>query len=91
LALIHCSEKPVIPVEDLIDHRIDKEATSSLEVQKSHAETWKMHDGYADVTVVSTFRRAVEVVRDKYNGANVLVTGSHYLVGGAIHTLRVEK
>jgi len=74
----------------LIDRRIDTEAISSLDVQKRHAEIWKTLDGCADVTVVRTVKHAVKFIRENYNKANVLITGSHYLVGGAIHILRAE-
>lgn len=74
--------------EDLIDLREDREAISSLRCQKGNAEIWKRLDDCANIAVVHTIREAIGLVREDYEGARVLVTGSHYLASGALHILQ---
>ncbi|KAI9777976.1 MAG: hypothetical protein M1816_004374 [Peltula sp. TS41687] len=73
-------EKP-----DLIDLRTDR--STALKRQKAHAETWKALDGSSNVILKHTTREAVEFIRGNYKGARILVTGSHYLVGGTLDLL----
>lgn len=40
--------------------------------------------------IVHTVRRAIKHVRENHHGAIVLVTGSHYLAGNALHILQNE-
>ncbi|KAI9779776.1 MAG: hypothetical protein M1816_003340 [Peltula sp. TS41687] len=70
---------------DLIDLRTDR--SNALTTQKAHAETWKALDGRSNVILKHTIKEAVEFIRQNYKGARILVTGSHYLVGGTLDLL----
>lgn len=73
--------------EDLIDFRIDVNILSSLRAQKDNAKIWKELGGSGNIDIVHTVREAVLLVREKYKGAEILVTGSSFLASGLIHVL----
>lgn len=56
-----------------------------------YSTVWKDVDPHATVTVAPTIERAVNVAREigvQENNVQVLVTGSLYMVGGALRFLR---
>ncbi|PVH70693.1 Mur ligase [Cadophora sp. DSE1049] len=76
-------EKP-----DLIDLRTDRKLVSSLHDQRENSRIWKELGGLEEIAIVHTTRDAVRLVKEKYKGAEVLVTGSGYLTGNILHILR---
>ncbi|OJD22912.1 hypothetical protein ACJ73_05738 [Blastomyces percursus] len=72
---------------DLIDLRRETEGTESFNAQRGHAEAWKMLGGHEDITIVHTVKQAVQYIRENYHKMNILVTGSHYLVGSTLYTI----
>ncbi len=70
---------------------MDKDLISSLKSQNSNAEIWKGLGGSGSIKVVYTIREAVNLVRENYKGAEVLVTGIHHLAGGMLSILQSEE
>jgi len=73
---------------DFVDLRSD--ANASLESQYRNAQIWTSLAGPGHTAVAGTIGEAIKLVRDKYEGAQVLITGSHYLAGGSLYLLRSE-
>lgn len=75
----------------MIDLRTDRKLVASLKKQRENAEIWKQLGGSGDITVVHTIKEAVCLVREKYRGAEVLVTGSSLLASGLLHLLQATS
>jgi folylpolyglutamate synthase len=57
----------------------------------SYSRVWKDIDPYATIAVAPTIEKAVHLAREigiQENNVDVLVTGSLYMVGGALRFLR---
>ncbi len=65
----------------------------SLDVQKDYAEAWKNIDPNVEISIEPTIEGALNLARrigHRNNGMQTLVTGSLYLVGGALSLLEPE-
>ena len=67
---------------------MDKKAVSSLNDQRANSKIWKELGGSGHPVVVHTTRAAVRLIKEKYKGAEVFVTGSGYLAGNVLQILR---
>jgi hypothetical protein len=74
--------------EDLVDFRVNMNDISSLKAQKDNAAIWKELGGSGNIEIVHTIKDAVLLAREKYKGAEILVTGSSFLANGLIHVLQ---
>ena len=75
----HCSSPPKKPF--------------SLEIQNSYVEAYKNIDPNVDIAIEPDIESALNLARkigDRGNGMQTLVTGSLYLVGGALRLLEAS-
>ena len=67
---------------------MNKKVVSSLDNQRNNSRIWKELGGSGDIAVVHTARDAVRLVKENYEGAEILVTGSAYLSANMLRILR---
>lgn len=80
--------------DDMLTDRIMKAPYSSFyDLCASYSTAWKDVDPHATVAIAPTIERAVNLAREvglQENNLQVLVTGSLYMVGGALRFLKPE-
>ena len=54
-------------------------------MQRENSRIWEELGGLGSITIVHTARDAVQLVKEKYHRAEVLVTGSGYLSSNILY------
>lgn len=75
---------------DFVSHQHDPKEVKSLTIQRRFADKWAQLDPFAEVHVLPTIEEAINYARSlgsTEDKAQVLVTGSLHLVGGALGIL----
>lgn len=74
-----------------MDFRINHASASSLKQQEDNGTIWKILGGTGNIHVINTIKEASVLIREKYHGAEVLVTGCPRLASGMLHLLKSTR
>ncbi len=89
-AIYFCTNDAHLPAPDTVNHNdpTARDAGGRLVVQEALASCWRaLAPGAGEVRVVASIPEAIRAVGTEHPGAQVLVTGSLYLVGGVLGLL----
>ena len=72
-----------------MNSNVDPDTVCSLRVQTTYAEIWRTLDNNTEVITTATIEEAMTRAQEigAANGMQTLITGSLYLVGGALYII----